>query len=221
MCGWRSFASLVFHQQSSGHTHFSCTLVAIRGMKKIIVILLIHLTGLIQSCIFFNPCGNDDFTTYYITIERARGLFYSFDENGIFPYLDDYNRNELGITVTADSTTERIEISQLIKPFINSAFACQDPTETIFTNYIDSLNIFTKYAFDDQYKKGDNINNIMDHLDILGQTTAIDINTLTFSTEHLKFSRTPKYDSMQFIITGRIQSKGRFTYETDLVVLPE
>ncbi len=186
-------------------------------MKKFTVLILIHLIAILQSC-----CGNVEFTTYFITIERVRGLFYSFDENGIFPYLDEFNRNELGVTITADSTTERIEISHLIRPFINSAFACQDPTETIFENEIVSINVFSKYPFDDEFMGGDKVNDILEPLDILGQTTSgIDINRLSFISQQLKFSRIPKYDSMQFIITGIIQQKGTFSFETELVILTD
>ena len=80
-------------------------------MKKIVVLISFYVITILQSCIFFNPCGSDEFTTYFITIEKISGLFHSFDENGIFPYLDEFNRNELGISIGADSITERVAIS--------------------------------------------------------------------------------------------------------------
>ncbi len=39
-------------------------------MKKTVVLISIYVIALLQSCIFFNPCGNDEFTTYFVTIEN-------------------------------------------------------------------------------------------------------------------------------------------------------
>jgi hypothetical protein len=180
--------------------------------------MVLYGLGFVQSCI----CPNNGFSTTFVTVETARGLFYSFDENGIFPYLDSFDRTELGISILSDSTSERIEISQLIPTIITSAYACQDPHRTEYVNLIDSVNIFTKYRFDSQHDAGSNINDILKPLDIFGETTdGTTIEDLSFFNQHLKFSATPEADSMQFIITGRIGGKGNFSTQTSLVILKE
>lgn len=187
-------------------------------MKKLFALFIIYFCTILQSCFFFNPCENE-FTTYFRTIESVRGLFYSYDENGIYPYLDEYNRQELGIVVIEDSITERIEISQLNTSLANSAFACEE-NEIVFENKIDSINIFTKYAFDDEYLEGNNINALLEPLDAFeNPTSGVDVYTLSFVYQHFKFARSPKFDTMQFIITGNIQTKGAFSVETPLVIL--
>lgn len=185
-------------------------------MKKIISLGGLYVLTLIQSCI----CPNNGFNTTYLTIESVGGLFYSFDENETFPYLDDFNRAELGISVFPDSISERIEVSQLLRPIINYSYACEDPSQTENENLIDSVNIFTKYKFDSQHDAGSNINDILKPLDIFGKTmNGIFIDELYFFDQYFKFSMVPEADSMQFVITGRISGKGNFTTQTDLIVL--
>ncbi|MGB3777138.1 MAG: hypothetical protein WA960_02180 [Tunicatimonas sp.] len=109
-------------------------------MKKIVFALLIYFSGTIISC-----CS-DDGTITYITVESASVLLFSFDENGIFPYLDEFNPSELGIGVYADSLTTRVEMASNFST-TDKAYACDDPNEVYYTNAIDSINVFTIYDF--------------------------------------------------------------------------
>ncbi len=184
-------------------------------MKKFTALGCLYLIVFLQSC-----CRHEGFTTIYRTIESARGLFYSYNEHGIYPYLEVFDRNELGFSIGPDSVSRTIEVSQLLPPMINSALACQNPKEIINVNFIDSVNVFTKYNFNEEYQAGSNINDLLLPLDIYENPTyGIDINQLQFFHQYFKFSAVPSADSMQFVITGRITDKGIFQYETELTVL--
>jgi hypothetical protein len=184
-------------------------------MKKLTSFLLIQFLLFVSSCI----CPNGGGSTTYITIHHARGLLYSFDENGIFPYLDEINRNELGISVLPDSTTERVEFAQNIS-IGDQLYACEDPNEIEYVNSIDSLNIFTKYKFDDNHPALSKVNDILRPININGEILLIgDIGTLNFTDQHLKFIQSPIYDTLQFEITGRIVGAGSFKVLTNLLVL--
>ncbi len=185
-------------------------------MKKVIVLFLLYFTTYLSGCF---TCSNKDGSTTYITIHSAKGLFYSFDKNGIFPYLEKFNRDELGITISSDSTSERIEFS-LLPSFINSAYACSDPYEVYFENRIDSVSIFTIYDFDENHLAGSKINELLNPLDNMGETkTGVDIAGLEFITQHFKFFKSPKYDTLQFLIVGRISGEKLFQTETEIVIL--
>ncbi|RED92068.1 hypothetical protein [Marinoscillum furvescens] len=97
-------------------------------MKKFITLLALYGLDFMQSCL----CPDTEFTMTYVTIERARGLFFSFDQHGIYPKLDDFDRTEHGISIMSDSTSERKEIYLLAPTLINSALACQDPDRSEF-----------------------------------------------------------------------------------------
>ena len=185
-------------------------------MKKIIAIIGLYLFGFLQACI----CPmNSSKTNVYKTIETVRGIFYSFDQNGIFPYLDAFNRRQLGLSVFPDSVSERIEISQSISP-ISSAYACEDPTDVYYVNSIDSVIVFTVFDYDNQHLAGTSVNDILKPMDIHGKTTNnVEISELFFVNQYFKFSSAPTFDSMQFIITGNISGKQKFQVQTDLIVL--
>lgn len=169
----------------------------------------------ITSCI----CPNKDFSTTYITIHSARALFYSFDENGVFPHLEEFNRNELGISIFPDSTSEILEIAYL--PSLgSSAYACQNPHEIFYTNSIESINIYTIYNFDDEHPANSKINDILLHLNTMGETTKVDnISDFKFIDIHFKFSEIPKFDTMQFLVTGHLTDKEDLQITTELTIL--
>jgi len=184
-------------------------------MRKLISFLLIQLLLLISSCI----CPNKGGSITYITIKNARGMLYSFDENGIFPYLDEINRNELGISVLPDSTVERVEFSQNIS-IGNQLYACQDLNDFEYVNSIDSLTIFTVYNFDDSHPAFSKVNDILRPINTMGEMLNIDdIGTLSFVDQHLKFIHSPIYDTLQFEITGRITGGECFKILTNRLIL--
>jgi len=163
-------------------------------------------------------CPPDDGITTYETIKSVRALLYSFDENGIYPYLDEFNPEELGIGVYPDSILTRTELASSFS-LGNNAYAKSDPNERISLNAIDSLNVYTIYDYDANHPAGSNINDILLYLDGLGQTDELNINDL-FSTYHsLKFSTIPENDSLKFKVTGRITEEGIFSEETELIIL--
>ena len=182
-------------------------------MKKIILIALFYLFMFLTACF----CPPHDSTTTYITIHSARALFYSYDENGVFPYLEEFNRDELGIGVYADSISERIVSSQWSTSLINSTYACDDNDRTIYENMIDSINIVTLFDFNENYLANSCINNILRPFYAL-EGTSDKINELSFTDIGFKFSEVPTLDSMQFRIAGRI-SENEFEIITKLVVL--
>ncbi|WP_369049535.1 hypothetical protein [Tenacibaculum sp. UWU-22] len=169
-------------------------------MKRMTLFALILIT--INSCC----TGDEDVSTN--TIESARGFLYSYDENGIYPYFDEFNPNELGIGVTADSITNTFEIND----------GC-GPTEIIYTNSIDSLNIITIYDFNNDYLAGSNVNNLLLGQDGLGGTYPTEINNNSSVSHTYKFSVVPENDSLQFLISGRIINKGNFSILTDLIII--
>ena len=71
-------------------------------MKKLISLTIILLIGLI-----FTGCPQGSVT--WKTIKTVSIKLLSFDRNGIYPYLEDFNKNELGISVYADSLSETVE----------------------------------------------------------------------------------------------------------------
>ena len=103
-------------------------------MKKIKFTVVFYLIFLGISCI----CPSQG-TTTFITIETASALLYSFDENGIFPYLDEFNREELGITVGMDSVSQNI-ISQVNFGFIEF---CISASDHLMLTYIRNNNSIT------------------------------------------------------------------------------
>ncbi|WP_348719371.1 hypothetical protein [Tenacibaculum dicentrarchi] len=169
-------------------------------MKKIILFTLILL--------IINSCCNGDEDVSINTIESVRGFIYSYDENGIYPYLDEFNPNELGIGVSADSITNRMEMGD----------GC-GRTDVIYTNQIDSLNIITIYDFNDNYPAGSNVNELLLGQDGLGGTYSTEINNNSSISHTYKFSAVPENDSLQFAISGRITNKDNFTNLTDLIII--
>lgn len=182
-------------------------------MKKLIAIVITISIGFI-----FSACPTETSLTS-ITIKTVRALFFSFNTNGVYPYLEEFNKNELGIGVLPDSISERVEFGQAFS-FGNIAYARSNPHRTEYTNAFDSLNFFTLYDFDADHPAGSNINDILLHLNPMGVTTPIDLSNLSATSLFLKFSAIPDNDSLQFKITGRITDIGKFTAYTELVVLP-
>ena len=168
-------------------------------MKRIILFKLILLTT--------NCCCNRDGDVSINTIESARGFIYSYDENGIYPYLDEFNPNELGIEVSEDSITNRMEMGD----------GC-GPTDIIYTNTIHSLNVITIYDFNDNYPAGSNVNDLLLGQDGLGGTYTTIINNNSSVYHSYKFSVVPENDSLQFEISGRITDKDHFKILTDLII---
>ena len=172
---------------------------------------------LVIFCFLLTGCP-DDGTTTYETIKSIRTFLFSFDENGIFPHLEEFNQEELGIAIVPDSTVQRIEYASTfsIGPKV---YARSNPNEYIILNSIDSLNVITIYDFDDNHPAGNNINDILLYLDDMGETFDLPINGLTSVSHTLKFSTIPQNDSLQFEVSGRITGEGVFTKKTDLVIL--
>ncbi len=145
-------------------------------------------------------------------------MLFSFDKNGIYPYIEEFNKNELGISVYADSLSETIEYAQSFS-FGNKVFAMENPNEIYYTNTIDSLNIITLYDFDTDHLKGSNINDMLLFLDGMGKTHKVEISSLSDVTHIFKLSAIPQNDSLQFEITGRITGENNFSEKTELVIL--
>lgn len=180
-------------------------------MKKLTSLIIILLIGLM-----FTGCPQGSVT--WKTIKTVRVMLFSFDKNGIYPYLEDFNKNELGISVYADSLSETVEYAQSFS-FGNKAFAMEDPNKIYYTNNIDSLNFITLYDFDADHLAGSNINDILLFLDGMGKTHEVEISSLSDVTHFFKFSAIPQNDSLQFEITGRITGENNFSEKTELVIL--
>ena len=172
---------------------------------------------LVLFCFLLTACP-DDGTITYETIKSVRTFLFSFDENGVFPHLEEFNREELGIAVVPDSTLRRTEYASTFS-IGTKAYARSNPNEYISLNAIDSLNVITIYDFDDEHPAGSPINDLLLYLNDMGETAELPINEL-YSTFHIfKFSAIPQNDSLQFEVSGRITGEGVFTQKTTLVVL--
>jgi len=180
-------------------------------MKKLLSVIFLFLIG----C-FLSSCPNQ--TTTWVTIKSARTQFFSFDQNGIWPYLESFNKNELGISVYADSLAERIEFVQSLS-FGKQLYAMENPNQIIETNSIDSLNFTTIFDFDSKHPAGSNINDILLLLGYMGKTKEVEISSLSAFDHHFKFAVVPQNDSLQFEVTGRITQVGIFELQTALVIL--
>ena len=184
-------------------------------MKKSIALIGIYLAFLITSCI----CPNKGGSLTEITIHSAKGILFSFDKNGIFPYFDSINRNELGIGIVADSISEQVLFTE---NFIsgNQLYACENINKIEYLNSIDSIDIFTIYKFDDNHDEQSKVNDILKPIDQMGEIVDIEnINDLIFVDQFLKFTHPPKYDTLQFEITGRILGGGTFRILTNMLVI--
>jgi hypothetical protein len=180
-------------------------------MKKLFSLLIFFLFGILLSgC----PGGS---VTYY-TIESVNVLLFSFDKYGNYPHLDEFNKYEIGIGIFADSLTEKVEIAQAAG-FGNKAYAMENPNEIVYTNTIDSLNVFTLYNFDAEHPANSSVNDILQSLDYMGETHQVNINDLSDIDIFLKFSGIPQNDTLRFRITGRITGKGSFSEKTQFVIL--
>jgi len=182
-------------------------------MKKIATIIILFTIASILS-----SCPSDEGTITYIKIKSAGALLFSFDENGIFPHLQDFNRDEIGIGISFDSISERIEIAQTFS-LMSKTYAWSNPNEIIYLNRIESINVFTLYDFDSNHPAGSNINDILLYLDHFGKTSDLNINDLSSISHHFKFSVAPEKDTLQFDITGIITDEKDFTERTELVIL--
>jgi len=181
-------------------------------MKKIFFVLITFSIGcILSSC----PGG---ISVTYKTIKSVNVLLYSFNEFGMYPYLEEFNKNELGIGVIFDSIIESNEIAQSYS-LIRGAYAMEDPTQIIYTNAIDSLNVFTIYDFNEEHPAGSNVNDILLLLDGMGDTKIVNINQISSIDHHFKFSEVPQNDSLQFEISGRITNEKNFTLKTKLIIL--
>ncbi|MCG6187665.1 hypothetical protein [Maribellus maritimus] len=172
-------------------------------MKKALALFIVF--GF--ACLFTSCPG--DFSTTYNTIKSANVLLFSFNENGIFPHLETININELGIGVYPDSIFERYEVAQS-NSIINGAYAMENPHQIVYTNSIDSINVFTIYEFNKEHPAGSKVNDILLFLDYMGETKELNINELSPESHHFKFSAVPTNDSLQFEITGRITNENDF-----------
>ena len=123
----------------------------------------------------------------------------------------------MGIGIYPDSISERVVFAQSFS-IVNQVYA-SNPNTITYTNGIDSLNIFTLYNLDTDHPAGSNINDVLLHLNPMGETSEIDISKVYTTMLDLKFSSIPYYDSLQFRITGRISDEGNFEAITNLVVL--
>ena len=182
-------------------------------MKKLILILLLSYFGcLIPGC--------RKITYTYRTIKSALVLFYSFNEHGIFPYTESYNKNELGIGVFADPETykDELDIAQF-SPNYSTLCAMENPHKIIWTNTIDSINVYTVYDFDENHPAGSKVNDILLCISSMGETSTCIINELSDISHYFKFSVTPTGDSLQFEIRGRITGEHSFDQKTDLVII--
>lgn len=181
-------------------------------MKKIQFALIIYFFGSIISC-----CSDDGSITYK-TIKSVHVNLFSFDENGIFPYFDEFNPNELGMAISADSISSQVASS---KPLSNmdTAYACDDPNVVYYTNTIDSLNIVTVYDFDNNHLAGSLVNDLLLYVDNFGITSTINVQETEAIFHFYKFSKIPENDSLQFKISGRITNEGFFEKTTNLVIL--
>ena len=182
-------------------------------MKKFTCVVLMFFFGSIVSCF----CPDMESTTYK-TIKSVYGTVYSFQPNGIFPYYDEFNRQELGIGIRPDSIAERVERVAAFSG-INNAYACSDPTEIVYVNAIESLNITTVYDFDAAHPAGSNVNDILLYLNGMGNTADLEVNKLSSISHFLKFAAIPQQDSLQFRIQGEISGEGSFNVTTQLIVL--
>jgi hypothetical protein len=181
-------------------------------MKKLLSIITLLLIG-----VLFSGCPRAG-SIHYKTIKTAQTVLFSFNENGIFPYLEEFNRNELGISVVPDSIFEAIELAQNYS-LSNQVFAMSDPNEIIFTNSIEALNVTTLYNFDENHLAGSNVNDILLFLNSMGDTSVGDINNLSSVSHLLKFSIAPENDTLQFEVSGQITNEGEFNLKTALVIL--
>jgi len=145
-------------------------------------------------------------------------MLFSFDENGVFPYTDHFDPNELGIGIYPDSISESYELARSFSA-INKVYAMKDPTQIAYTNSIESVNVITIYSFDAEHPAGSNVNDILLLLDDRGNTEETDINALSMEWYNLKFSVPPQNDSLQFEITGKITGDKEFDLKTELVIL--
>ncbi len=181
-------------------------------MKKLSFVLFLYFFGSILTC-----CTTEKVITYE-TIETAKVSLFSFGENGLFPYYDEYNPNELGIGIYGDSTSIRKEIAQHISN-MDRVYAMSDIDEHYYTNTIDSLNVYTVYDLDSDHPAGSNVNDILLYLDgMYGETSEININEASSQMHNFKFSTIPQNDSIQFEISGRITNKGNFSKKTELII---
>jgi len=182
-------------------------------MKRLTFLMLIYFAGSITSC-----CTNGPAVYTYNTIETAKVFLYSFDENGVFPYLEQFNPDELGIAIVPDSLAKRIEVVENISP-MERAYACDEANMSIYTNLIDSLNIFTIYDFDINHPAGSNVNDILEEQDPFEKFKKVDITKISSIYHLLKLSASAKNDSVQFKIEGRITDRSNFSMITELVIL--
>lgn len=180
-------------------------------MKKALVILFFF--GL---SIIFPGCPKGTIT--YVTIKTVRGIVFSFNEHGVFPNTDNFNRSEIGIGIYPDSVFRSYDLAHTFS-LINQVYAMENPNEMIFTNAIESLNVVTLYAFDDEHPAGSNVNDILLLLNDFGNTYNVKVDSLSLWRYDLKFAIPPQNDSLQFEITGRITNESDFKVKTQLVVL--
>ena len=179
--------------------------------KKTTIVLIISIMSVLSGCL-------TGVTVTYKTIKTAKVLLFSFDKNGIFPYLEQFNKNELGISVTPDSIFDSHEIAQSFS-FGSSAYAMQDPTQIIYTNAIDSIHVYTLYDFDPEHPAGSNVNDILLFINSMGDTQKLNIHELKSEYHFFKFSAIPQNDSLQFEISGRITNENSFNIKTKLVII--
>jgi len=186
-------------------------------MNKVKFTIVFYCILLMLSCV----CS-DEGTTTIITIENAKTLLYSFDENGIFPYLEDFNREELGILVSEDSISSEV-IAYSNFGIIKQGYACDKPNEIFYENTIDSINVVTIFDYNDQYASGDSFVSNLNYVSgFNGETTEIGNLLNDQRTEFLfKFKEPPTKDTLQFRVTGRIIGIGNFELLTEQVILTQ
>lgn len=183
-------------------------------MKKIISLVAIYISMFVTSC--FCP---DKGSTTHVTIVSARAIFYSFDRNGVFPYYESYNRNELGISVLSDSVVKNVLLASAHYTG-KDIIACEDPHKIIYENSIDSINVFTLYNFNEAYPASSNVNDLLVPMYVNNEVLPnFDINEIAFISQHFKFKVAPDYDTMQFLITGRIAGEGIFGVLSQMAVI--
>jgi hypothetical protein len=167
-------------------------------MKKSIFILIMFSLGCILS-----SCPGDISVTY----ETIKSVNVSL-----------ILANELRISIVPDSIYESKEIAQSYS-LISGAYAMENPNQIIYTNAIDSINIFTIYDFNEEYPAGSNVNDILRSFDVRGDIIDKNINDLSSEYHIFKFTTKPQFDSLRFEVFGRITNEQNFNLTTNLIVL--
>lgn len=179
-------------------------------MKRLTSLLSLYFVILLVGCI------PERYTQTTETIKSVRATIFSYENYG-----NVLTRDQLSICIQSDTVIYSVKTAQRSYSS-SSAFADEYEPSVIYANYIDSVDVYTVFDYDDNHLANSLVNDILSTGYYINDSTAFTGWVGQFYASYninlnFKTSATSS-DSVQFRIEGKLSDGVKFTTKTQLVV---